>query len=64
VCFLLFMLTFYFPNIYLGHAESLSPIVTDSSIDVRGEWVPNCYDRMLVPRLGMVLDRVEDCLKF
>jgi len=35
--FSLLMLTFCFPNVYLGHAESLTLVVTDSSIDVRGE---------------------------
>ena len=40
------------------------PVVTDSSIDGRGEWVPNCDDGMLVPMLGMVCDMVKDCLEF
>ena len=40
------------------------PVVTHLSIDGRGEWIPNCEDSMLVPRLGMVLDRVENCPEF
>ena len=38
-------------------------MITDSSIDGRGEWVPNYDDGMLVPRLGMVFDTVEDWLE-
>ena len=64
MCFLLLMLTFCFPNIYIGHVKSSNPIVTDSLTNVRGEWVPNFDDKMLVSRLSMVFDRVEDCLEF
>ena len=39
-------------------------VVTNSSIDGRGEWVQNCDDGTLVQRLGMVFDTVEDCLEF
>ena len=56
------MLTFCFANIYLGHAGSLIPIVTYSSIDARGQWISNCDDDTLAPRLGVMFDRVEDCL--
>jgi len=55
---------FPLPNIYLGNVESLTPVVTNSLIDVRGEWLPNCDDKMLVSRLGIVFDRVEGCLEF
>jgi len=58
------MLTFCFPNVWLGHAASSTPIVTDSSIDGRDEWVLNCDDGTIMPRLGMVFDTVEDCLEF
>ena len=58
------MLFFFFPNVCLGHAASSTSVVTDLSIDGRGEWVPNCDDGTLVPRLGMVFDTVEDCLEF
>ena len=58
------MLTFYFPNFFLGHAASSMAIVTDSSIDGKGEWVPNYDDGTLMLRLGIVFDTVEDCLKF
>jgi len=55
------MLTFCFLNVYLGHAELSTPVVTDSSMDGRGQWVPSCDDRMLLLRLGMAFDRVGDC---
>ena len=40
------------------------PIVMDSTIDGRDEWVPNYNDGTLAPRLGMVFDTVKDCLEF
>jgi len=58
------MLTFCFPKVYLGHAESSTLVITGLSIDDRGEWVPNCDDGMLVLRLRMVFDTVEDFLEF
>jgi len=58
------MLTFCFPNIDIGHIDSSTPLVTNSSIDVRGEWVPNCDDETLVLRLSIVFDRVEDGFEF
>ena len=58
------MLTFCFSNVCLGHAASSTPVVTDSLIDGRGEWVSNFDDGMPVPRLGMVFDAVEGCLEF
>jgi len=57
------MLTSCFPNIYLGHIESSTPVVTDSSSDVRGEGVPNCDEEVLMPRLAMLFDKVEDYLE-
>ena len=58
------MLIFCFANACLGHAASSTPVVTDSSIDGRGEWVPTYDDGTLVPRLDMVFDTVEDYLEF
>ena len=58
------MLTVYFFNVYLGHAKLLTPVFTDSSIDGTGKWVPECDDRTLLLRLGMLFNRVEECLEF
>jgi len=58
------MLNFCFPNVCLGHAASSTPVVTDFSIDGRGEWVLNCDDGTLMLRLGMVFDTVEGRLEF
>ena len=60
VYFMLLMLTFYFPSFYAEHGESLNLVVTNSLINIKGEWVPNCDDEMIVPRLGKVSDSVED----
>ena len=53
------MVTFCFLNIYLGHIESSTLVVTVSSIDGRGKQVSNYDDMILVLRLGMVFDMVE-----
>ena len=52
---------FWFPNIYAGHVKALTPAVTDSSIDVRGEWAPNHDQETHVQRPGMVFNIFEDC---
>lgn len=58
------MLTFFFPNVYLRHAESLTPVVTNLSTNARGKYVPNYDDEAFVLKLGMVFDKVEVCLEF
>lgn len=44
--------------------SSMPAVAIGSSVNGSDEWVPNCDDRTLVPRLGMVFNRFEDCLEF